>query len=52
MIDRCHAGHGYSLRSKERHFVLFINFMVKPNEQLVTVSLACYHTYTSVLSNW
>jgi len=31
---------------------LFINFMVKPNEQLVTVSLAYYYTYTSVLSNW
>ena len=26
--------------------------MVKPNGLLVTVSLACCHTYTSVLSTW
>ena len=36
---------------KENTAVFTINFMVKPNEQLVTVSSACYHTYTSVLSN-
>ena len=29
-----------------------VEIMVKPNEQLVTVSLAYYYTYTSVLSNW
>ena len=27
-----------------------INFMVKPNGLLVTVSSTCYHAYTSVLS--
>ena len=31
--------------------VFTINFMVKPNEQLVTVSSTCYHASTSVLSN-
>ena len=36
---------------KENTAVFTINFMVKPNEQLVTVSSACYHAYTSVLSN-
>ena len=28
------------------------NFMVKPNEQLVTVSSTHYCAYTPVLSNW
>ena len=29
-----------------------VNFMVKPNELLVTVSSTHYCAYTSVLSNW
>src|SRR6266545_4875616 len=29
-----------------------VEFMVKPNEQLVTVSSTHYCAYTSVLSNW
>ena len=36
---------------KENTAVFTINFMVKPNEQLVTVSSTCYHASTSVLSN-
>ena len=32
--------------------VYAVEIMVKPNGQLVTVSSACCHTYTSVLSNW
>src|ERR1022692_3058620 len=31
--------------------VCAVNFMVKPNGQLVTVSSTCCHAYTSVLSN-
>ena len=34
------------------HFVPTVNFMVKPNEQLVTVSFTGYPASTSVLSNW
>ena len=36
---------------KENTAVFTINFMVKPNEQLVTVSSTCCHASTSVLSN-
>ena len=36
---------------KENTAVFTINFMVKPNEQLVTVSSTCYHASTPVLSN-
>src|SRR5712664_3643992 len=36
---------------KESTSVFTINFMVKPNEQLVTVSSTCCHASTSVLSN-
>ena len=38
-------------RTVESTAVFTINFMVKPNEQLVTVSSTCYHASTSVLSN-
>src|SRR5215472_5359515 len=37
---------------KQRSVVYAVEIMVKPNGQLVTVSSACCHTYTSVLSNW
>ena len=33
------------------NFVRTVDFMVKPNEQLVTVSSTHYWAYTSVLSN-
>ena len=33
------------------HLMCTVNFMVKPNEQLVTVSSTCRHASTSVLSN-
>src|SRR6516164_2169086 len=33
-------------------FVYAVEIMVKPNEQLVTVSSTHYCAYTSVLSNW
>ena len=36
---------------KENTAVFTINFMVKPNEQLVTVSSTYYYASTSVLSN-
>jgi len=32
--------------------MLTVDFMVKPNGLLVTVSSVCCHTYTSVLSTW
>ena len=39
-------------RAVESTAVFTINFMVKPNEQLVTVSFTGYPASTSVLSNW
>src|ERR1044071_4054807 len=38
-------------QQKENTSVFTINFMVKPSEQLVTVSSTCCHASTSVLSN-
>ena len=44
---------GSSRRSESSALlVCVVNFMVKPNGQLVTVSSTHYCAYTSVLSNW
>jgi hypothetical protein len=40
----------YQQETKFKKLKRTINFMVKPNELLVTVSSTCYHAYTSVLS--
>ena len=40
------------LAEKQRHKSGAVNFMVKPNGQLVTVSSTGRPAYTSVLSNW